>query len=384
MKIFFTVFLTLFTLINFVVCSRIFSLLTPSSWAKLLLGIFVVFTSFSFVVSALWGDMMPMPITSFFAKIGSSWLFVVLYLIMLFGIQELILLIGKTGILPDYILNFFSRSNKLLTGGIMLITFALLLYGHINYLNKKRTYFELVIDKNRIATDAKQTNSKLRIVNLSDLHLGYTIKEDELAEWVKLINAENPDIVLIAGDIIDSSVKAVNRQAIIDQFKQIKSTYGIYTCPGNHEYIATKGKTLNNAEDFFYKAGIRLLKDEVVAINDNTYIVGRDDKTNTNRKKLQQLTANLDKQNTIVVLDHQPYNLEDAEQAGIDLQLSGHTHKGQVWPISLITSKMYETDFGLLKKGNSTFYISSGMGIWGGKFRIGSDSEYVVIDLIQK
>jgi predicted MPP superfamily phosphohydrolase len=96
---------------------------------------------------------------------------------------------------------------------------------------------------------------------------------------------------------------------------------------------------------------------------------------------LKQLTDPLDKTKPIIVLDHQPYNLEDAEAAGIDLQLSGHTHRGQIWPISCITDAMYEKSHGYLKKGNSHIYVSSGLGLWGGKFRIGTQSEYVVIDL---
>jgi predicted MPP superfamily phosphohydrolase len=79
-----------------------------------------------------------------------------------------------------------------------------------------------------------------------------------------------------------------------------------------------------------------------------------------------------------ILLDHQPYHLEEAEQAGIDFQLSGHTHRGQVWPISWITDHIYECSWGSHQRGNTQYYVSSGIGIWGGKYRIGTQSEYVV------
>lgn len=384
MKMFFIVFLVIFVMANLAICYRIYSLLPSSALSKIILILFAILTSTGFIVASIFGDFMPASITSFLAKVGSSWLLIVIYFIILFGIQEIVLLIGKTGILPESILQFFSRGNKILTACIAGFVFVIFTAGYINYQNKKRTYFTLAVNKNNMTAggDYVPTSKKLRIVNLSDLHLGYTIQEDELAEWVELINKENPDIVLIAGDIIDSSVKAVDREPIIAEFKKIKSTYGVYACPGNHEYISTRGEGLNRAKSFLDKAGINLLRDEVVEIDDAFYIVGRDDKTNLRRKKLKELTDSLDKQKTIIVLDHQPYELELAEEANIDLQLSGHTHKGQIWPISLITEAMYEKDYGLLKKGNSTFYVSSGMGIWGGKFRIGSSSEYVVIDVV--
>ena len=82
-----------------------------------------------------------------------------------------------------------------------------------------------------------------------------------------------------------------------------------------------------------------------------------------------------------ILLDHQPYHLEQAEQSGIDFQFSGHTHEGQVWPISLITHSTYECDFGPWQRGDTQYYISSGLGIWGGKFRIGTRSEYLVVNI---
>jgi predicted MPP superfamily phosphohydrolase len=146
---------------------------------------------------------------------------------------------------------------------------------------------------------------------------------------------------------------------------------------GNHDYFGG----LKNSLKFLDEAGIHVLRDSAVLIDSAFYIVGRDDRSNRQRKPIAALVDSLDKSKPIILLDHQPYNLEEAEAYGIDLQISGHTHQGQVWPISVITNMIYEDDHGFLKKGNANIYVSSGIGIWGGKFRIGTQSEYVVIDL---
>ena len=113
----------------------------------------------------------------------------------------------------------------------------------------------------------------------------------------------------------------------------------------------------------------------------NVTIAGRDDRSNRRRKSVEQLMNGIDRSTYIIMLDHQPYHLEEAEQNGVDLQLSGHTHRGQVWPLNWVTKKMYECDYGQWQRGKTDYYVSSGLGIWGGKFRIGTDSEYVVINV---
>ena len=113
-------------------------------------------------------------------------------------------------------------------------------------------------------------------------------------------------------------------------------------------------------------------------------IIGRDDRTNRHRSPLAKLLQQADSGRYSILLDHQPYHLEQAERAGIDFQLSGHTHEGQIWPISWITHSVYECAWGAHQRGATQYYISSGLGIWGGKFRIGTQSEYIVMHLHNK
>ena len=197
-----------------------------------------------------------------------------------------------------------------------------------------------------------------------------------------MINAENPDLVLIAGDIIDGSMRPLKEERMAEEFHRLKAP--IYACLGNHEYFSGSPE----AQQFFRDAGIHLLIDEAAVIDSSIVIIGRDDRMNMRRKPIKELVS----QNPLfgkgqgeafsIVLDHQPYNLDRAEAASIDFQLSGHTHRGQVWPISWITDHIYECSWGSHQRGNTRYYVSSGIGIWGGKFRIGTQSEYVVADII--
>ena len=147
----------------------------------------------------------------------------------------------------------------------------------------------------------------------------------------------------------------------------------VYACLGNHEYYGGCAE----ARQFYREAGIRLLRDSCATEGD-LCIVGRDDRSKKHRASVVQLMQKSDRSKYVVLLDHQPYHLEEAEKAGVDFQLSGHTHDGQVWPVSLITKTLYECAYGDYKRGSTVYYVTSGIGIWGGKFRIGTRSEYVV------
>ena len=185
-------------------------------------------------------------------------------------------------------------------------------------------------------------------------------------------------MILIAGDIIDISIRPIEEEKMAEEFRRLSAP--IYACLGNHEYFSK----VQQAREFYRAAGINLLIDSTAVVDSALTIIGRDDRMNQNRKELAMLANQADKSTYTIVLDHQPYNLEKTEQCGIDFQLSGHTHRGQVWPISWITDAIYECSWGKWQRNNTNYYISSGLGIWGGKFRIGTQSEYVVATLSSK
>jgi len=351
---------------NYYVFLRLWQMLPPSQIGRILFIIVAIFLIASPFVSMLAGSAFPTTLTSAMYKVGTSWLIIFMYLLFTFLVLDIIRI---THILP---VAKFMYHSWIGLGALTLGLTVLLSIGYYRYIHKNRVELTLPVAKQ--VTD----NHSLKIVAASDLHLGYGIGKKEFESWVELINKENPDIVLIAGDITDNNVAPLYEAKMETVFPQIKSKYGTFVIPGNHEYIAGE----NKAEAFLRSSGVTFLRDSVALVGNSFYVVGRDDRSNPERKSIEQLTASLDQTKPIILLDHQPYNLEEAEQNHIDLQISGHTHKGQVWPITLVTKALFELDHGYKKKGNTHYYVSSGLGIWGGKFRIGSRSEYVVIELI--
>ena len=294
-------------------------------------------------------------------EIATSWVFVLLYLVMIFGAIDLLRLCH---VLPDDFTHE-SWAGTLTVAGIMLVAFV---GGNIHYHDKYRQVLDLKTDV--------ELQRPVKLVMMSDLHLGYHNRAGEFQRWIDLINAENADAVLIAGDIIDFSVVPINQQQMAQMFHQIKAP--VYACLGNHEYIGNEAASLR----FYQEAGINLLRDQTSVLpGTNVMVAGRDDRTNQRRASVSEILSARDKGQYVILLDHQPFHLEEAEQAGVNFQFSGHTHYGQVWPITHIIDAMYEDGFGPYQRGETRYYVSSGLGIWGGKFRIGTRSEYVVAEV---
>ena len=342
--------------------------LLPTNWLWKTLAEVVMVGSFLLLFAGIFRstDSMPMPLAISIYEVGTSSIFVLLYLFMLFLVLDLGRLIH---LIPRTLL----YNNWWTTGGITVLMVGLFVYGHLHYKSKYREAFTLQTEK---------VSKPVKIVMMSDLHLGYHNRRDELHRWVDMINAENADMILIAGDIIDGSIRPLKEQKMWEEFRRLNAP--VYACLGNHEYFSGEP----GAQLFYQQAGIHLLRDSV-AVVDDIAIIGRDDRTNPHRQSLGKIMttaterSSLDEQFTIL-LDHQPYYLEQAERLGIDFQFSGHTHRGQVWPISWITDAVYECSFGHHLRGNTRYYVSSGLGIWGGMFRIGTRSEYVVLEIRDK
>lgn len=334
---------------------HIWAIVPVALWAKwVLVGLGLLCFALEFVGFTPLMNRLPLDIASAIYNIGNKTLIILFYLMMTFLLLDL-------GRLLHIVPRTMLHDNLPTSIGIAVLMSALFVCAGIHYRHKQRVAIDL--DSNG------RIGQPLTLVMASDLHIGYHNRRSDLARWVDLINAEKPDLVLIAGDIIDYSFRPVIEEDMAAEFRRIKAP--VYACLGNHEYIAGEP----DAEKFYSNAGINLLIDTAVTLNDIT-IIGRDDRSNRNRKRLDDFNIN-DSKYTIL-LDHQPYHLEEAEQCGIDFQLSGHTHRGQVWPLSWITDMLYECSWGSHQRGTTSYYVSSGLGIWGAKYRIGTQSEYVV------
>jgi predicted MPP superfamily phosphohydrolase len=165
-----------------------------------------------------------------------------------------------------------------------------------------------------------------------------------------------------------------------EEFSAIKSSMGVYAVPGNHD---SYGGRLGELREALGAAGVKLLSDEAVLVDNSVYIIGRSDygRGGTGRRSLDELARDIDRSLLLIVMDHQPRNLAEAERAGIDLQVSGHTHNGQIWPGPVLTGRMYENNYGLRYKGKTATIVTSGSGTWGPPIRIGTRAEIVYIEL---
>ena len=335
--------------------------LLPISWIWKVLILLLMTGAFLLLFAGFtrMTDRMPMPLAIATYEIGTSSIIILLYLFMLFLVLDLGRLLH---LLPRTLL----YNNWWTAGGIAIGMFALFLYGHLHYQHKYREEIQL--------STGKQLSKPMKIVAISDLHIGYHNRRSELHRWVEMINAEQPDLILIAGDIIDGSMRPVIEQQMHEEFRLLKAP--VYACIGNHEYYSGEPR----ARQFYQEANIHLLQDSCVTVGD-LCIIGRDDRTNFRRDSLGILMKKADRSKYCILLDHQPYHLDQAERQQVDFQFSGHTHHGQVWPISWITEHVYECAFGAHQRGQTHYYITSGIGLWGGKFRIGTRSEYVIITL---
>lgn len=237
---------------------------------------------------------------------------------------------------------------------------------------------------------------ELRIALVSDLHLGYNVGAAQVQRVVEKINEAQPDVVVLAGDVFDNEYAAVREpDKIAALLRGIHSRFGVYACWGNHDVseqllagfsfaAADPGAEDDAFRAFFRQAGVRLLEDESVLVGDAFYLVGRQDpqrqkKLGGERLSPAQLLAGLDMDKPVFVIDHQPRQLEELAAAGADLDLSGHTHNGQLFPGNILIRLFWKNPAGILQVGSMTSCVTQGAGVWGPAMRVGTDSEVMLL-----
>jgi len=297
-----------------------------------------------------------------------------LYGFLLFFLSDIILIILKlTGSIGFEAIFAYRKWSFIAVAGISLL---LITAGFINALTPIVKNYDITIDK-----PAGETKT-LKIAAASDIHLGSVIRKRSLRKLSSILKEENPDLILLLGDILDGDIGPVLRGDLLKYFDPPESKYGLYAVAGNHEYIGGGSQTIPYIENM----GFRVLKDEIITLPNGVQIVGRIDKDagryyGKPRLTLKKLIEQTDTTKPIILLDHQPYNLNETEENGVDLQLSGHTHHGQMWPLNYITKMVYELSYGYMKKGDSNIIVSSGYGLWGPRVRLGSRSEVVIVNI---
>ncbi len=326
----------------------------------------------SFVCGKLTENILPLKLVSTIQWIGNIWFAAMIYFLLIVIVIDLLRLINHfLPFFPEFVYGHYQKIKYFLLAVNIIGVSIILIIGYIKFNHPTITHLSLDIEKET------PNFKKLRIVMISDIHLGYTIQNEQLKKYINLINGQNPDIVCIAGDIIDGNIRPLKETEINKEFYKINAPLGTYAVTGNHDLFDKTGI----CEYIKNNTSIKLLKDTALLIDNSFYLVGREDRSKTDRLSLASITKSIDKKLPVFLMDHQPNDLQNSVDNGIDLQLSGHTHMGQFFPINLIVKKMYELPYGYKKKGNSHFYVSSGIGLWGPPFRIGTVSELCVIDV---
>lgn len=324
-------------------------------------------------------------------RISTYWIGIMLYSLLYVVLFDLLRLIAKHTKLKNTLL--FSRGSVISIGSVVVAcAVATCLYGIFNARNIKVNEYSVTVNK------SCGSDKHLKAVLVADLHMGYAIGVDHITNMVEKINQQDADIVIIAGDIFDNSYDGMDDpKGIKAQLKSIKSKYGVYAVYGNHD-IDEKilmgftfdwgGKQLHSEKmtNFMKECNIKLINDESVLINDEFYLVGRrdTDKPGTEdgtRAEISELTKNLDKTKPIFVLSHEPDELQKTADAGADIDFSGHTHDGQLFPGNLTIGLFWENPCGMIKKDNMYSIVTSGVGVYGTFMRVGTDAEICSVDI---
>lgn len=324
-------------------------------------------------------------------RISTYWIGIMLYSLLYVVLFDLLRLIAKHTKLKNTLL--FSRGSVISIGSVVVAcAVATCLYGIFNARNIKVNEYSVTVNK------SCGSDKHLKAVLVADLHMGYAIGVDHITNMVEKINQQDADIVIIAGDIFDNSYDGMdNPEGIKAQLKSIKSKYGVYAVYGNHD-IDEKilmgftfdwgGKQLHSEKmtNFMKECNIKLINDESVLINDEFYLVGRrdTDKPGTEdgtRAEISELTKDLDKTKPIFVLSHEPDELQKTADAGADIDFSGHTHDGQLFPGNLTIGLFWENPCGMIKKDNMYSIVTSGVGVYGTFMRVGTDAEICSVDI---
>lgn len=350
---------------------------------KIIIISMYIFVSSTVIISFL----LPVsPVQRVLKQISNYWLgtLVYIFLVVLFADLGRIIL-KKTKWISNEKLS--SRRTFVVTGGVCIVfIIAVSIYGILNARYIRTTPYEVKIEKDGGKLE------ELKIALVADLHLGYSIGDDHMEQMVKKINKMDADIVLIAGDIFDNDYDALyHPNYLIKKLREIKSKYGVYVCYGNHDIqekilvgfgfpSGEKKKSDLRMDKFLEKANIKLLKDEAVLIDNSFYLVSRPDykypgRDIEKRKTPDEVTADLDKTKPILVMEHEPKEIEELAKAGADMQLSGHTHDGQIWPGTWLIKCFWQNPYGYMKEGNLHSIVTSGVGIYGPAMRVDSKSE---------
>ena len=373
--LFFSIAIILYTLLNSYIFIRAWGVVPAGYKVWYVVG--YVFLAYSYIAGRFLERVTLAWPTSALVFIGAYWLSAMVYFFLLIYTIDVLRLVNTFfPFFPSFITADVALTEQrvaiLMVGLVVVVVTA----GHFNARALRVKTLELTIPKN------SHPLKSLTIVAASDIHLGTIICKSRLEHIVEKINSLDPDLVLLPGDVVDEDLGPVIKQNLGETLRTIRSKYGVIACTGNHEYIGG----VEEAYRYLTEHGINVLRDGVIKVAESIFIVGREDRAirqfaGKQRLPLDDLMKTVDRNYPVILMDHQPFRLDEAVQHGVDLQLSGHTHHGQLWPFNFITKKIYELSWGYKQKDQTHFYVSSGVGTWGPPVRTGNRPEIVHVKL---
>jgi predicted MPP superfamily phosphohydrolase len=289
------------------------------------------------------------------------------FAVLLYDLFLLINLIIK--VLPDKKRN--SLTFKIYTlSALIVIPVVVVLLGVINLNTVRVSEYNVEVSRRNSGMD------HLRVAFVSDFHIQHHTRLRFIDQFVRKVNALQPDVMLFGGDIVEGDREYETTEAIEAAFRKINSKYGSFGVPGNHEFYGGQEQG-----SFFRKAEITMLCDTLVKIDSSFYLAGRNDQHHNQRKSLDEILKNAISDLPIILMDHRPTELQKVSNTAVNVQFSGHTHHGQLFPVNLVTRHVYELSWGYRKIGNTHFFVTSGLRLWGPPVKTAGKSEIMLVDI---
>ncbi len=373
--IFFTIVLGVYFGGNFYIYKRALQALHAGGPLLLLVKLFLLLLILAFPVGRLMDRFCRCEASYYITLLGSFWLGAMLYFFLTLVFIDFLRLINHYfNLFPQIVKYNAVASGRIVAICVLALVSAVLVLGYRSARNVEVTQIDITLDK------LTPKNNAFNIVQVSDVHLGTVVGKERLVGIVDKVNALDPDLVLITGDLVDENVAKL--EDMVEPLSRIKSRRGVFAVTGNHEFYAG----VEEAVRFMEQAGVIVLRNRYVTIDSILNLVGVDDITGqrqfgSRNPSLEAIVRGMDKSLPTLLMNHTPINLEEAEAAGIDLQLSGHTHKGQLFPLNFVTNAVYQVHSGYARVGKMQIYVSNGVGTWGPPVRVGAPPEIVQISL---
>ena len=292
------------------------------------------------------------------------YLFLLVLVYDLFLLLNILLKVVSVNTRKSFLYRFYSLL------ALIFLSVAVVIGGVINLNTIRVSEYQITLPK-------RNSNiGKLRVAFVSDIHIEQNLSLSFLEQFVRKVNALQPDILLYGGDIVEGDSENETSEAMESILKKVQPRYGTFGVVGNHEFYGGQEQGV-----FFRKANITLLNDSIINIDNAFYLAGRYDQHFRHRKTIEEILQNNSADLPIILMDHRPTQLQEVSHTAVNVQFSGHTHNGQLFPLNYILRQMYELSWGYKKIKDTHFFVSSGLRLWGPPVKTTGKSEIMVVDI---